>query len=116
MSSIRRIKKQIRYACGDLSVELLMASYALDGFDTSKTAEIMGDIASLQVDALKKCTFAFDKVRADYSDDAAYRKARHSYNKAAFDKLRAEINERLKAIVKEMNAALPASAKTANKA
>ena len=55
----------IRYACGDIAAELLIASYAIKDFNRDETANIINDIASLQVDALSKCNFIFDKSKSD---------------------------------------------------
>ena len=33
MASIRKTKKDIRYACGDIAAELLIASHIIKGFD-----------------------------------------------------------------------------------
>ena len=62
MSSIRRTKKYIRYACGDIAAELLIASHAIKDFNSAVTPDIINDIASLQVDSLSKCKFAFEKA------------------------------------------------------
>ena len=55
MASIRKTKKSIRYACGDIAAELLIASHAIKDFNRSETAGIINDIAGLQVDSLAKC-------------------------------------------------------------
>ena len=115
MSSIRRFKKEIRYACGDMAYELMIASHAVKGFDSDKTPEIVGEIASLQVDALSKCSFAFDKSESDFENRKAYKEARHKYTAAAFAKLHEEVASRMQAIVDKMNAAMPQEIKDAAK-
>ena len=47
--------------------------------------------------------------------NAAYRKALHAYNKQAYAKLAEEFHKGVEAIVKEMNQAMPADVKEANK-
>jgi len=113
MSSIRKLKKEIRYACGDIAAELLIASHVLKDFDRTKTNEIISDIASLQVDALSKCSFSYDKIMADFENAKLYRKARHAYTAAAFKKLQDEMEQRMQAIVDKMNAAMPQRIKDA---
>ena len=115
MSSIRRTKKEIRYACGDIAAELLIAAHAIKGFDRVATNEIIGEIASLQVDALAKCSFDYDKVRSDFENGKEYRKARRQYVAAAFRKLHEEVAGRMQAIVDKMNAAMPEHIKEAAK-
>lgn len=115
MSSIRRTKKDIRYACGDLAAELLIASHAIKDFNRDETPNIINDIASLQVDSLSKCKFAFDKVKSDFEDGKAYRIAKNKYAAAAFRKLKEEMSTRMQEIVGKMNAAMPQHIKDAAK-
>lgn len=107
MPSIRKTKKEIRYTCGDLASELLIAAHLVNGFNTKLTSEIIGDIASLQVDALDKCTFSFDKVKADFENVRAYRVARGKYIAAAFQKLTEQFAADMQKIIDKMNAAMP---------
>lgn len=116
MSSIRKFKKQVRYACGDLAAETLVASYYINGFAREDANRIICDVAALQSDTLAKCKFFFDKVCRDYDNEAEYRRARRAYFKAAFATLHKNFRERMEQIVKEMNKALPTEAKEANKA
>ena len=115
MANKRQLKKQIKYVCGDLATELLIASHALKGFDRQEVSRIVGHIAELQQGALKHASFAFDKSHKSFESCADYNKARAAYNRQAFKKLTDEFNEKVAAIVKEMNAAMPQAVKDANK-
>ncbi len=108
MASIRKTKKDIRYACGDIAAELLIASHIIKGIDREETNKIINDIASLQIDALSKCSFDFDKSHSDFDNGKAYRAARHAYTAAAFRKLKQEMATRMQEIVDKMNAATKA--------
>ena len=99
----------------DLAAELLITSSLVKGFDPAQVAEIVGHIATLQVNALSNASFAFDKTASSFDNVHDYRKALHAYNKAAYTKFKAEFNGHLAAIVKEMNAAMPAEARKANR-
>ena len=116
MASIRKTKKNIRYACGDIAAELLIASHAIKDFNRAETTKIISDIASLQVDALSKCSFDFDKAKSDFESVKAYNTAKRKYAAAAFHKLNEEIGKRMQAIVDQMNAAMPQHIKDAVKA
>ena len=116
MASIRKTKKTIRYACGDIAAELLIASHAINDFDRTKTTDIIQDIAALQVNALSKCSFDFDKTPSDFENGKAYRTARNKYATAAFHKLDEEMKSRMQAIVDKMNAAMPKHIQDAAKA
>lgn len=116
MASIRKFKKQVRYACGDMAAETLIASYYINGFSRQDAEKIINDVANLQVDTLGKCKFYFDKVAADFANRSEYRKARRRYFKAAFNKLHDNFRQGMEAVVKEMNGALPTEAKEANRA
>ena len=116
MANKRQLKKHVRYVCGDLAAEILIASHMLKGFDRKEVTAIVGDIATLQTKTLQNASFAFDKAAHDYADHAEYRKARRKYFAAAYKKLLADFNESVLAIVKKMNAAMPQEVKDANKA
>ncbi|MDE5594801.1 MAG: hypothetical protein K2I89_04420 [Muribaculaceae bacterium] len=116
MASIRKTKKSIRYVCGDIAAELLIASHAIKDFNRNETVNIINDIASLQCDALAKCSFDFDKAKSDFENGKLYRSARRKYASAAFHKLNDEIGKRMQEIVDKMNAAMPQHIKDAAKA
>lgn len=116
MANKRQLKKRVRYACGDMAAELLIASHCLKGFDRADVVRIVNDIARLQETTLANISFAFDKNNAAFDTPQAYRKARHAYFKAAYKKLCDEFEAQMAAIVKEMNAAMPQAVKDANKA
>lgn len=107
MASIRKVKKLVRYTCGDLAAETLIASHAIVDFDREKAYKIINDIASLQTDSISKCSFSFDKSRKDFDNEGVYNKAKAKYYRAAFTKLLSSFNDNVVEIVKEMNAALP---------
>ncbi|MDO4318934.1 MAG: hypothetical protein Q4C34_00015 [Bacteroidales bacterium] len=114
MANRRQIKKRISQVCGELASDILIASYYFDNVDRDKVEEIVNDIAVLQEDSRAKVSFGFDKTLKDFEGDgAAYRKARHAYNKAAFGRLREQFGERALAIVKAMNEAVPAEVRKA---
>lgn len=115
MASIRNTKKEIRYSCGDLASELLIAAYAIKGFDKSVATQSLIEIASMQIDAVGKCSFSFDHSRADFENGHEYRKARGKYVAAAFRKLNKEMLEKTQTIVDGMNAAMPQHIKDAAK-
>lgn len=116
MANKRQLKKRVRYTCGDLAAEILIASHALKGFDRQQVAKIVTDIARLQEETLQHASFSFDKGRRSFDNAADYNKARTAYFRAAYKKLGLEFNEKVAAIVKEMNAAMPQAVKDANKA
>lgn len=116
MSSIRKFKKQVRYACGDLAAETLVAAHTIAGFSREAAHALINRIAALQTDTLSKSNFSFDKVRRDFANEVEYRKARRHYYRTAFATLHNNFEAAVKDIVKDMNAALPADAKEANKA
>jgi|GEM_PF-3799960 len=66
-------------------------------------------------DFLNNVTFVFDKLPKDFESGAAYRKARAEYFKKAFSSLREKFYDKVNALVKEMNAALPQEVKDNNK-
>lgn len=116
MANKRNLKKQIKYVCGDIATDCLIAGNYVKGVDTATMRELVGKLASLQDNTLKNISFAFDKAPRDFADRHAYNKARAAYFRTAFKSLRDKFNSRIQDIIREMNAALPQEVKDANKA
>jgi len=115
MANKRNLKKQVRYICGDLATECLIAAEYVKDIDKEKMRDIVARIAVLQENALKNISFSFDKVPSDFTSLKDYNTARAKYFRQAFHAYHSKFNSRVMEIVKEMNAALPAEAKEANK-
>ncbi len=115
MANKRDLKKQIRYICGDLAAECLIAGEYVDGIDRKSMRAIVCKIATLQQDALQRCSFSFDKVPSDFNNLKEYHVARKAYFKQAYNTLREKFNKHVLDIVKDMNAAVPKEVKEANK-
>lgn len=109
----RTFKKKVRQACGDLAAEILIARHIVAGIDIEAVTKIITDIADLQCETLSNATFSFDKTVHEFDGTAAFRKARRQYYHTAFNKLSDDFRNRVVAIVKDMNAAVPAEARKA---
>ena len=90
MASKRLLKKQVKYACGDLAAECILAIHFVDGINVEKMQDVVFQIASLQTLVLEKVSFSYDKVKSDFETA-------------------------VQEIVKSMNALLPQAQKDANK-
>ncbi|MFG6386422.1 MAG: hypothetical protein K1V80_08140 [Muribaculaceae bacterium] len=108
MPNKRQLKKRISYVCGDLAGDLILSSYYVKGIDRNQVNKILTEIAELQEDSRAKVSFGFDKARKSFENEQAYNRARRSYNKSAFLKLRKEFADRAIEIVKQMNELIPA--------
>lgn len=115
MANKRDLKKQIRYMCGDIATECLIAADYVEGIDKNEMRKIVAEIAVLQENALSNTKFCFDKVPSDFSSLHEYNKAKNVYFKKAFASFREKFNSRIQDIVNKMNAALPQAAKDLNK-
>ena len=116
MANKRDLKKQIKYVCGDIATDALIAGSYVKGVDRKVMSEIVGKLADLQATALQNASFAFDKVESDFENAHAYHTARKAYYRKAYASLRQKFSTKVQEIVKEMNAALPQEVKDANKA
>lgn len=105
----------VRYMCGDMAAECIIAKTVVPGVDGNVMRELVVKIARLQDATLRKATFAYDKVSRDFDTKAAYEKARREYMSKAYRSLKIEFNKQVAEIVKEMNAALPQAQKDLNK-
>lgn len=116
MANKRNLKKQVKYVCGDIATDCLIAGNYVKGVDPKTMQALVGELASLQDKTLKNISFAFDKTPRDFETRQAYNKARAAYFHKAYTSLREKFNTRILEVVKEMNAALPEEVKEANKA
>lgn len=107
MANKRDLKKQIRYICGDIAVECMIAAETVKDIDIKAFAAVIDQIAELQTNALHNATFSFDKIPADFESRAAYNKAASAYYKKAYKSFNDDFNTQLQTIVKAMNNLLP---------
>ena len=116
MANKRILKKQIKYACGDLAGECILAMNFVEGIDVKGMQDIVIEIATLQTSSLQRVTFSYDKTKVDFDSQHDYEVAKTKYFKQAYNTLRADFDEKVQDIVKSMNALLPQAQKEANKA
>lgn len=114
MANKRALKKQIRRVCGAIAGEIVSAAEYIDEMPVDKVQKIVNNVARLQVEALERASFSFDKSPKDFADIKEYRKAKREYNAKAFKTLRQDFSKSVEIIVKAMNDALPQEQKDAN--
>ncbi len=107
MANKRKLKKQIRYICGDVAAACILAKHFIPGIDKEKINEALSRVAALQETALSRANAIFDKVPRDFANEGEYRKARNEYYNKAFKSLNKGFEAELEVIVKEMNGAMP---------
>ena len=107
MASKRDLKKRIKYICGDLAGECIIAKLMIPGINAEMMDEIVFDIATLQTTTLKRVSFIYDKSKKEFGDVKSYNLARTQYFAEAYKKLIAEFNAGVTNIVVSMNKARP---------
>lgn len=115
MGNKRDLKKYVRLMCGDIAAEALIAGTFVEGVDMKAMHEVVQKVANLQENTLAAISLSYDKLPSDFSSMREYHKARSSYYHKAFTSLKIKFLEKVKEIVAEMNSALPATVKEANK-
>ncbi|MDE6311350.1 MAG: hypothetical protein K2L96_05980 [Muribaculaceae bacterium] len=115
MSNRRELKKYVRAVCADLAAGIIETSYAFPGVSMSNVAEIVNEVASLQVETLAKISIGFDKTPSSM-DAAEYGKARRAYFHKASKALLEEFHKSVDVILKKINAALPEDVRSELKA
>jgi len=115
MANKRTLKKQIRRVCGDIAAETVIAYQTIPAITSEVAGQIVGNIFELQCGTLSRISFAFDRSRAEFGNDAEYRAARSRYNAAAFARLRNDFAKDVAEILKELNSAIPDEVREANK-
>lgn len=116
MANKRQLKKSIKYVCGELAGECIVARDLLPDMDFEKMNDIIFTIADLQASTLERVSFSFDKKAKDFASAHEFRKAHHAYNAQAYKTLRKDFNDKVQEIIKSMNAQLTPAQKEANKA
>lgn len=116
MANKRKLKKAIKAMCGDLAGECLVSRDFVPNIDSKKMEEIILKIADLQYATVDNATFSFDKSASSFGNRHEYKTARNAYFRKGYSKLISEFYKSVDEIVREMNAALPAAQKEANKA
>lgn len=115
MSNKRSLKKSIQIICGNLAGECCIAKLAIPGIETEKMNGIIYQIAELQQNALHRVSVQFPQSPSAFESVKEYHVARRKFYNEAFKSIRNEFNNHVQAIVKEMNALLPAEQKEANR-
>lgn len=111
----RLLKKEIRTICGALAGECVIAKITIPGINPESLNKIIYELAELQENALRRVSVSFPQTPSGFESAKAYKEAKSKYFKAAFASLKDEFNKHIENIVKEMNDALPAEQKEANK-
>ena len=115
MANKRDLKKQIKFICGDIACECIIARNFIPGVDVEKMNQNIFDVAILQTSTLKRVSFVYDKVASDFADKKQYLKAKRQYFAEAYKKLNSDFSDAINSIVKSMNDALTKEQKEANK-
>ncbi len=115
MPSKRSLKESIRYACGDIAGECLLAKMRFDDLEEDKVENIVCRIALLQTATIDKVSTKFGKKCSDFADAGAYRKERGKYFKEYYAALWKEFEDDIENIVEDMNSMLTPEQKEENK-
>lgn len=115
MANKRDLKKLIKYVCGELAGECIIARDLLPGIDFDKMNDVVFMIAELQATSLDRVNFGFDKAKKDFPIAKEYNKARKKYYATAYSTLKTDFNAQVDVIVKAMNAQLTEEQKETNK-
>ena len=107
MANKRDLKKAIRYACGDMAGQCIIAESVLQDADIEKWDNVILNIAMLQEEAINRVTVSYDRTRKDFANGREYKKARRNY----FKQVEKAITEYMKTeagkVAAEMNALTP---------
>lgn len=107
MANKRNLKKQVKYLCGDMASECILAIELAPNLDKEKMEDAIGQIAKLQFSTIGHITFSFDKSPRDFTSRKEYRHARKEYFKKAYSSIIKEFNAKVDEILKTMNSAIP---------
>lgn len=115
MANKRNLKKQIKYICGELAVECILAREYVEGIDADAMNKMVYEIADLQEKSLKNVYFSFDKTPQDFESLKDYHKAVSAYYHNAYKVFYQEFNKHVASIIHSMNTLLPQAQRDLNK-
>lgn len=108
MANLRYLKKRIDIVCEDLATDALIAQALFpEKINEDSINAIINEIAALQEDTHALVKITFDKGRKEFEHEGAYRRARRTYFKVAYEKLNKEFVDRAIAIVDQLNEVVP---------
>lgn len=115
MANKRDLKKQIKYACGEMAMHCILSREYVEGADVESLNQLVIRTAELQQKSLCNVTFAFDKTPRDFESKNQYKKAAKAYYHKAYKELYAQFNKHLQEIIDSLNKAIPESQRESNK-
>lgn len=115
MPNKREFKKYADALGASVIEEMMVAYYNVEGADRNAIADAVGKVLAAIEDAKDKSNIYFDRGVKAFADHKEYSKAKREFFRALFNKIENEFGEQIDAALKEFNAALPESYKTAQK-
>lgn len=115
MANKREFKKYADALGASVVDEMVSAYYNVKDVDNDKIAEAIKIALGAVGKAKNNANVCFDKGAKAFEDIAEYGKAKRTFFKALFDKIKTEFVEEINQALKEFNAALPADEKARNK-
>lgn len=115
MANKRELKKSIRNTCGALALEMIQACETFPEIGADAVRDVVLDSARLQIRTIGHVGVGFDRTPSQFETLADYNKARRSFYKQAYGKLRSDFSTGVDEIVKKMNASVPQAARDAIK-
>lgn len=107
MGNLRRLKKNIKYLCGDIASECIIAGTFIQEADEKKLADVVYKAAKLQTQSIRKVSVSFTKTPKDFANVKEYRKEKKKYFKNSFSALDSLFFKEADGLIAELNQALP---------
>lgn len=111
MANKRQLKKNIRYACGDIAGECIFAQQVFGQDKLQEWDDIIIKTALLQQEAINRITVDFDKTPQDFPNRREFNKAHRQYFKKVVGAINQFMNDEISKIVADMNALTPKAPK-----
>ncbi|MDD7065342.1 MAG: hypothetical protein SOU49_08320 [Sodaliphilus pleomorphus] len=111
MANKRQLKKAIKYACGEIAGQCIVAANTLENTDVDQWDNIVINVALLQQEAVNRVSVDYDKTPSDFENRKAYNKARRAYFKQVEKALADYMHTQTEKVVEAMNALTPKAQK-----
>ncbi len=106
LTNKRQIKKYINRVCEDVAQEVLPTAVCAKAITNEEAENILTDLSVIQTKALSRLNISFDKAPDSFDKVQAYKSAKGSYYRQAYNKLIDEFNNEVQKLISPINKAV----------
>lgn len=106
LTNKRQIKKYINRVCEDVAQEVLPTAVCTKAITDEDAENILTDLSRIQAKALSRLNISFDKAPGSFEKVQAYKTAKATYFRQAYNQLIDEFNNEVQKLISPVNKAV----------